>query len=1317
MGTPLPRFSCLVVFFCFLAAVGFGQQVSPTPLITKPVVESELTTLKGNTHPLAQPRFDIGAAPPDLPMNRMLLVLKRSPEQEHSLRTLLDNQQDKASAHYHKWLTPDQFGAAFGPADQDVQIVTGWLQTHGFQVNRISRGRTVIEFSGTEAQVEEALHTSIHKYAVNGEEHWANAADPQIPAALAPVVAGVQALNNFPATRYSQVAGVVSRDKSTGQVTSETPLFTLPSNGCGVQRNDCFGVGPYDFATIYNVAPAWNASPAVDGTGQTIAIVGETDINPQDVFDFRNFFGLPVYAQPGGPTLNVIHNGPAPGILNDGEETEADLDVEWSGAVAKGASVDFVVSQTTETTLGIHLSALYIVDNNLAAVMSESYGTCELFLGSGGNQFFSSLWQQAAAQGITVMISSGDGGSAGCDNFDVRGPATTGLQVSGYASTPYNVAVGGTDFSDLTNASSYWSLTNNSTTHASALSYIPETTWDDNCTNPVFGTLLGFSTNAEANCNNGRLINAGFVNIVSGSGGRSSCTSSDGQNPASCAGGYPKPSWQIAPGVPADRVRDLPDISLFAASGSPSGSFYLVCEADAVNPAFTSCNPNDLSTQFLGIGGTSASSPAFAGIMALVNQTQSKQGNANFVLYKLAQQHPSTFHDVTTGTIAVPCQTGSPNCTTSHPGDQFGILSGYNAGAGYDLATGIGSVDVNSLLQNWTSAQFTATTTTLRLDPTSSLTHGQAVTVTGTVAPSSGSGVPTGDVSLITSTGLGVDGFTLANGAISGSTNLLPGGAYTVTAHYAGDTTFGGSDSGPVNITVGKENSSMQIELITFDWNGNLISSNAPTAVYGSPYILRMNVLDTAGAACQLNPLGAFGCPTGHVTLTDNSSALDGGTFALNSLGYTEDQLVQFTGGSNAVKATYAGDNSFNASSANTTYSITPAPTTVGNTFWNASEALGQLEATVYVDSHSTGVVPGGTFTFYVNGTAVPGSVTYNPYPSSPSNPNVTLQADFVSTASPFPTPGTYTLSAAYNGDRNYQPLSFPGSSVTLKFPPSTVYVQSSSYSIAAGASVTLSATVIGYSTTISPTGTISFNSSFGQISGPVTYTTINDPNTGNLDLKATISVAPTFTDYYGAQYTGDSNFGSGQGSAQVAVAGTDFTLLIQQSTVTLSAGSYTQIPMLVGLQSGAAPVTFSATPCTGLPAETTCTFENGATSVSYTTSSLVNISTTGPHAIASEHQRARDGFVLAFLLTPLLAIISAGDFRRRFRSLGLGIVGSILLLGLGCGGGSSGGGGGGGGKIDPGTPPGSYTITVTATSGSGSTAISHTTTFTLVVQ
>src|ERR1700756_5883095 len=164
--------SCLSVFILgliFSLSISTYAQVAPRPLIIQAIDESQLVTLKGNTHPLAQPQFDLGVAPPDQPMRRMLLVLKRSPEQEFALRKLIDDQQDKASPNYHKWLTPDEFGARFGPADQDMQVVTGWLQSHGLQINRITHARTIIEFTGVESQVEEALHTQIHKYLVNGE--------------------------------------------------------------------------------------------------------------------------------------------------------------------------------------------------------------------------------------------------------------------------------------------------------------------------------------------------------------------------------------------------------------------------------------------------------------------------------------------------------------------------------------------------------------------------------------------------------------------------------------------------------------------------------------------------------------------------------------------------------------------------------------------------------------------------------------------------------------------------------------------------------------------------------------------------------------------------------------------------------------------------------------------------------------------------------------------------------------------------------------------------------------------------------------------
>jgi hypothetical protein len=1280
----------------FLSIYADAQQVR-RPLITRPVDDTVLVTLAGNTHPLARPIFDIGVAPPNLPLQRMLLVLKRDPMMEYVVRTLLDDQQDKNSPNYHNWLTPTQFGAQFGLSDQDLQLITGWLQQHGFQINHISSGRTVIEFSGIEFQVEQAFHTQIHQFVLpNGEQHWANVSDPQIPAALAPAVAGIEALNNFKAKRFSHSAGVISRDKTTGQLTANSPLFTLGGN-CGVQSH-CYGVGPHDFAKIYNINSSWSANPPLDGTGQTIAIVGETDINPQDVADFRNFFGLPAYRQPGGPTLNIIHNGIAPGILNDGEETEADLDVEWSGAVAKGASVDFVVSATTETSLGVNLSALYIVDNNLAPVMSESYGFCELFLGTAGNQFFNSLWQQAAAQGITVMVSSGDGSSAGCDNFNVPGPATHGLQVSGFASTPYNVAVGGTDFNDLTNASTYWSTSNASSTHASALGYIPETTWDDNCTNPVFGTLLGFSTNAETNCNDPTLIGHGFVNILGGSGGRSSCVSSDGVNPSSCAGGYGKPSWQVAPGVPSDGVRDVPDVSLYAAVSSPSGSFYVICEADAVGGG-SSCDPTNPYTSFLGIGGTSASSPAFAGIMALVNQkTGNRQGNANFVLYKLAQQHPAAFHDVTTGTIQVPCQSGSLDCQTNVGGHQYGLLSGYSTAKGYDLATGIGSVDVGNLLQNWSSATFRASTTTLTLTPNTNLTHGQSVTVGGTVVPSSGSGTPTGNVSLLASTGLNAGNVTLNNGSLSGNTNLLPGGAYTVTAHYAGDATFGGSDSLPMNVTVGKENSSTQLQLETFDWQGNVISSNATTAVYGSPYFLRVNVLNSSGIACEGgNGLPLFGCPTGSVTVTDNGSPAGAGTDPLNNMGYTEDFTVQFPGGANSVKAQYPGDNSYNASSTTSVLNITPAPTSMWSNL-NGGAVAANYSASAVVQSQSSGVPPTGTVTFYANGKAIPGTVAYSSFPYS-NPPTINYQANFTSSSSPFPTPGNYTITTSYSGDPNYQSASFTSGTLFVQFASPAINLQGSPNPVNAGSSTKLMATVLGGSPTIAPTGTIGFGeTTTGGLPGIVSYSTVTDPNTGNLDLQGTLTITPRFTDGYIASYSGDLNYQPTWFTSPtlVTVNGNDFVLTAPGNAAYVYPGGSGQFQLFVGVQSNTTPVTFT---CSGLPSESACTASPNPTS------SLGNvylqISTTASNRSSAAKSSARnspDSWLGSAL--PFAAILLIG-YRRGAtkRPLARLLLTALLFLGIACGGGDGGGGTGGGGRGTPPTAPTDLSATAMSSS------------------
>lgn len=1310
----------------FIALVFFSgltvAQTSPRILVTKPVDENQLTVLKGNTHPWARAALDRGSAPADLPMNRMLLVLKRSDEQESALRSLIDNQQDKTSPNYHKWLTPEQFGKQFGPSDQDIAQVTSWLQSHGFQIAQVSEGRTVIEFSGTAAQVQEALHASIHKYAVNGEEHWANSNDPQIPAALAPVVAGVESLNNFSRKPMYHLGGVVSRSKSTGEMKPLQPFFTIPGSGCGVQSSSCYGVGPYDFATIYNVSSLWSATPAVDGTGETIAIVGETDINPQDVADFRNIFGLPVLTS---SQLNIIHNGPDPGILTDGEETESDLNVEWSSAVAKGATIDFVVSESTETTAGIDLSAQYIIDNNLAPVISESYGLCELGLGTAGNAFYNQLWQQAAAQGITVFISSGDSGSAGCDSQDSAPPAPSlfGLAVSGFASTPYNVAVGGTDFNDLTNATTYWSSSNNATTQASALSYIPETTWNDSCTNSVFGTLLGFSASAEANCNNSQL--SSFVVTVGGSGGKSNCTNPNGQQATTCAGGYGKPSWQSGSNVPADNVRDIPDVSLFAAAGSPSGSFYIICEADQAGGQ-NSCNPTNPFTNFLGIGGTSASAPAFAGIMALVNQqTNSRQGNANYVFYKLAANQPGVFNDVTTGTIAMPCHAGSINCTTATAGDQYGVLSGYTTGVGYDLATGLGSVNVANLVNKWNTVSFNASTTTLTSLAPTTITHGQTVSVSVKVAGSSGT--PTGTAVLYggASGTQFVDSHALDNtGMATWTSALLPGGSYSVKAHYAGDGNFGSSDSAAIAVNISHESSVVFPNLVTLDVRGNPTSFAASGATYGSGYFLFR--VDIGNSGATVSPATGISstcsthissCPTGTVAVTANGTPLGGGSMVLNNEGFAENQSL--APGTYAISTTYPGDSSYAASMGTANFTIAKAPTSVSAGSPEAAQYGNSTQIAADVQTSSNGIEPTGTLIFSVDGSPATGPVGISaggPYDPNTSPPS--FAAAYAQATTTFLSVGSHTLSAQYSGDAYYASATSPPTIIVVSkaYPFFTTWGASPS-SVNLNQQVILSARLYGSQAGALPTGTITFEDGDAPISGPVTYTSDSGL------LLGTIPYAPTTpgTHNISVSYSGDGNYQplGYTGPAVLTVLG-PVSVTPSGNIVITSPGGSGSTTLVISSNAGFVGMVNLSCVLDPNAAESSCGFGSGSSSspttqVNLTGSSVnvtFNVTTTGAHS-----QRSLQA-VASFAGVGLVGIFLLGMTGTRTGRPFLSLLTFALALSLGgCGGGAGSASIGGANLTDPGTRTGTYTFTITSTTGTGSSAISLSTPVTVTVQ
>ena len=571
--------------------------IQPVDRATGPLDLQQRVALQGNVHPLANAKLDAGATPAGQRMERMILVLRPDGQQQTALDELLRAQQDPESASYHRWLTPEEFGQHFGVSDNDLRTVEDWLEGHGLTIDEVPAGKTTLIFSGTAAQVEAAFHTPIRNYFVNGETHFANAGDPEIPQALAGVVGGVVSLHDFRSAPMHMAA----------------PAYTA-SNGT-------HSLAPQDWVTIYDVGPLYGQG--IDGTSQSIAVLGRADITLSDVRTFRSISALP----PKDP--QIIVNGPDPGFPGCDDEMESTLDVEWAGAIARNATVKFVTSKSGASD-GVALSAQYAVSNQVAPIVTLSYGLCEAASGASGNAFWNGLWSQAAAQKMTVLVSSGDNGAAGCDSTSAV-TATHGRGVNALCSTPFSTCVGGTMFNEGNNPSLFWSASNGAGM-ASAQSYIPELPWNES------GAASG-----------GLWAGGGGASIV-----------------------YAKPAWQAAPGVPADGVRDVPDVSMTAAIHDS----YLI----------------EFQNGLWGVAGTSAAAPSLASVLALVLQnTGSPLGNVNPVLYALATRQLSSggaqvFHDITSGTNSVP---GVP---------------GFAAGTGYDLATGLGSVDANLLVNHWNDA-------------------------------------------------------------------------------------------------------------------------------------------------------------------------------------------------------------------------------------------------------------------------------------------------------------------------------------------------------------------------------------------------------------------------------------------------------------------------------------------------------------------------------------------------------------------------------------------------------------------------------------
>ncbi len=799
-------------FFLGQSAEGSG----PRARITRAVVDGDTVTLAGNVHPLTRKATLSAPADPGTRMDDLILYFQPSAKQEAELEQLVAQQSDRHSRNYQRFLSPQEFAARFGASPEDILVASNWLQRYGLKIERVSEGNGSIVFSGTADQVSNAFKTEMWQYTYRSERYLANASDPQIPAAFAGVVGGVVKLHDF------QHQSFHARSAEAFPVQAGEPQYSP----LGLRW-----LTPGDYSVIYDINPLLNSG--IDGTGQSIAVIARSNIYLSDIQSFRSMFGL----KANDPQIIVTNSNP--GQVN-GDNIETTLDTEWAGAVAPGAAIKVIVSASGSSRDGIDLSSLYAVTNKVAPIITVSYGSCEAAMGSTELSFYNSLWQQASAQGQTVLVASGDSGVAGCDGGG-SAKATHGKGVNGLCSSPYSTCVGGTQFVEGNNPGQYWFPSDPSSTAPSAMSYIPEAVWNESATV------------------------SGGSGLWAGGGGASSV--------------YAKPAWQTGTGVPSDKLRDVPDVSLTAASHDG----YTVIQGGTIGFIF-------------GVGGTSASTPSFAGIMALVDQqTNSPQGNINATLYTLAaqasKQGAAIFHDVTAGNNSVPGQ------------------AGFSATAGYDQASGLGSVDANLLATLWNTASNKPATLTV-----------SASALKVNVGQNNSTTVTTITNNLNSSVNLSVSGVPAGLTATLSSTSIASPGAGTVTLKVAAASSVTpGVYSLALNATSGSltATSSVAVTVTAATFTLSYSGGTYPTLNFGPnpPYAPQKVAFQTfpAGGFNSSIAFSATGMPSG-MTVSFSPSAVSGSSVASTTAtvsvantvkGGSYNFTVSATGGGVTQKVTY----------------------------------------------------------------------------------------------------------------------------------------------------------------------------------------------------------------------------------------------------------------------------------------------------------------------------------------------------------------------------------------------------------------------------
>ncbi len=780
---------------------------------------------------------DQGAVPDSLPLEGITLVLNRSAAQQAALDALLAAQSDPNSPQYHQWLTPDQFAARFGVADTDLSKVEAWLQSQGFAVDRVARSRDRITFDGTAGEVAHAFGTQLHRYAEGSKTHFAPNSELSLPAELAPLVTAVLHLSDFRAHRYTKIL--------------PHPAYTSSQSGSDY-------LTPGDLATMYDANAVYKAG--YNGTGQAIAILGESFIDTAPIARFQAALGLPLNA----PSLFLVPNTGVPGIdaLGDGDEGESQLDIEYASGMAPGAQVTLIYTGDSPNSNGIFDSLAYAITEDIAPVISGSYGVCETVLQAQGTTSvnnivttYNNLMQEANAQGQTVLFASGDQGSTGCFQF---GNLTTAQQqalaVSFPASIPGVTAVGGLQMQAGTfsgsgtpsgSGSQYWQSTLTFDIPNSLLSYVPETVWNEDSAQRAYAPLL------------------------SGGSGSSAL--------------YPRPSWQTGvPGIPAGTSRLLPDVSLQASTGSPG---FLYCTSDPSDLAGEGVSANCTNGlrgpngSFQIAGGTSFSAPILAGLLAVLNQAKAAtgQGNINPTLYALAANstiYASAFHDTTTGSTA--CTAGPTYCSAAGAAQ-------YSATAGYDEATGLGSIDFANLVAAWpaakgasaTSVASSTTLTAATLTPSSGASDLLTINVAGS---GTGGASPTGTVSLTVDRSTTPVVLTLNNGQ---ATFTYPGtttaGSHAVVAVYSGDANFLPSRATAVLTLAGSTdiNGSFAIAAsnITVPTNGKASGTITvtPSAGYQGTLLLSLSIASGSPNICYSTSSASTGASNLTVAGSNNA--------------------------------------------------------------------------------------------------------------------------------------------------------------------------------------------------------------------------------------------------------------------------------------------------------------------------------------------------------------------------------------------------------------------------------------------------------------